>query len=748
VMYRIASFVLILILGLAGLTWVASFVVERTVADWSRRDLNLRAQLVTRAARESLVAHWFNDPQGLHALLEDLTQDERLVAAAACDNNLLLLGTSGEFPPDATCTELAAKLESPDATEPGLRIWDRIQNLLGGNVHVSAVRLDSGDERLGFVVLIQDMSFLGRRSEITRTFLLIAFGFLAAAAAVVTIGVARFSRRGWSTELRAMIRGRVPHNSEFQPILRDVQELVDRLTSEHASGGGAWTAERLKLVLNRFLQGERVIVVANREPYIHERGEDGAITVRHPASGLVTALEPVMEACSGVWVAHGAGSADRETVDKRDRVRVPPGDESYFLRRIWLTEQEEAGYYYGVSNEGLWPLCHIAHARPVFRAEDWEHYQRVNQKFADAVLTEVDSDDPIILVQDYHFALLPRMIRRKLPRATVIMFWHIPWPNAESFGICPYRNEILEGMLGSSIMGFHTQFHCNNFVESVDRYLESRIDREDQAVIQKGHKTLVRPYPISLEWPVKWLDDLPSQEDCRQEVWRELGLAPNALIGVGVDRLDYTKGVEERLLAVERLLERFPEHRGRFSFVQLAAPSRTKIDRYQRLNEHVEEITTRVNQRFGFGTYRPIILRRFHHEPPQVYRFYRAAHLCYVSSLHDGMNLVAKEFCAAREDEQGVLVLSQFTGAARELTEALIVNPYDLEEASSALAAALSMSPEEQRDRMRSMRRLLAEFNIYRWAGKMLVDAARLRSHGRLEGRLAERVQAEVARVS
>jgi len=327
------------------------------------------------------------------------------------------------------------------------------------------------------------------------------------------------------------------------------------------------------------------------------------------------------------------------------------------------------------------------------------------------------------------------------------MFWHIPWPNAESFGICPYRHEILEGMLGSSILGFHTQFHCNNFLDCVDRFLETRIDREEHAVVQRGRSTLIRPYPISLEWPVKWLQDLPSPEDCRKQVFRDLGLKPGALLGVGIDRLDYTKGVEERLLAVERLLERFPEYRGRFSFAQLAAPSRTKIERYQKLNDQVEELSARINARFGSGSYQPIILLRSHHEPPTVFRYYRAAHLCYVSSLHDGMNLVAKEYIAAKEDERGVLVLSQFTGAARELTEALIVNPYDLEESSAALAAALAMSPEEQRERMHSMRRLLAEFNVYRWAGKMLVDAARLRSRDRLEGRLAEGVQSKMARL-
>jgi len=330
------------------------------------------------------------------------------------------------------------------------------------------------------------------------------------------------------------------------------------------------------------------------------------------------------------------------------------------------------------------------------------------------------------------------MIRERLPRATVIMFWHIPWPNSERFGICPWSREILEGMLGSSIVGFHTQFHCNNFIDSVDRFLESRIDREQNAVVQQGRPTLIRSYPISLEWPVRWLKTAPPAEECRASVLAEFRLAEDALVGVGVDRLDYTKGVEERLLAVEKLLEQNPSLRGRFTFLQVAAPSRTLIERYRQLNENVEQLAARINERFGQGPYRPIRLLRSHHEPPTVFRYYRAADVCYISSLHDGMNLVAKEFVAAREDERGVLVLSQFTGAARELTEALIVNPYDIDQASAALATALNMSPEEQEQRMRSMRAFLAEFNVYRWAGRMLVDAARLRRRERLTGRLAE----------
>lgn len=748
-MGRAFQFAVALILGLGLLTWVASVTVNETTRSWFEKDVSLRAQLAVSGARQALVSHWQKEQRAdLRDLLVEITHDERIMAAAACTAELTLLTRTPDYPEAFGCREIGEHVrDAASESAAGWRPWKSVLPLPGGKVHVSAIPVFDGDRPLGFVVLVHDLSFVGRREEKTRNFLLLAFGFLAAAASAVTVIAARLSWRGWSRELRSFLRSGTPH-PEFRPILGDVRELVDRIVAEKEADreGGDWTPQRLKQTLARYLHLERVVIIANREPYIHERTEDGGVVVVHPASGLVTALEPVLRACSGVWIAHGGGSADRQTADKDGRIRVPPGEESYLVRRVWLSPEEEKGYYYGFANEGLWPLCHLAHARPVFRSEDWKHYQVVNQKFADALLEEVDSEDPIVLVQDYHFALVPHLIRERLPRATVIMFWHIPWPNSERFSICPWREELLEGMLGASILGFHTQSHCNNFVDSVDRLLEARIDREQNAVVQHGRSTLVRPYPISLEWPVRWLKTAPPAEECREGLFRELGLAPNALLGIGVDRLDYTKGIEERFLAVERLLERFPEFRGRFTFVQLAAPSRTVIQRYRELNEIVERVAARINERFGHGDYRPIILRRAHHEPPTVFRYYRAADLCYVSSLHDGMNLVAKEFVAAREDERGTLVLSQFTGAARELTEALIVNPYDFDQASSALAAALAMSPAEQRDRMRSMRAFLSEFNVYRWAGRMLVDAARLRSRDRLTGRLTDHLVAMAQR--
>jgi trehalose 6-phosphate synthase len=450
----------------------------------------------------------------------------------------------------------------------------------------------------------------------------------------------------------------------------------------------------------------------------------------------VTALEPVMRACSGTWIAHGAGSADRDTVDKNDHVMVPPEGPSYRIRRVWLSPEEEQGYYYGFANEGLWPLCHIAHTRPTFRAPDWEHYQAVNRRFAEVVRDESRTEDPIVLVQDYHFALLPRLIRERLPKATIITFWHIPWPNPEAFGILPWREEVLAGMLGSSILGFHTQIHCNNFFDTVDRYLEARVDRETLSISYGGNLTEVRRYPISIEWPPAALQVQLPVEECRRQVRERLGIGSEVRIGAGVDRLDYTKGILERFHAIERLLELEPRWVGRFSFVQAAAPSRSSLEDYQNLGAKVRATAERINKRFGRPGYAPIILAIEHHDAARVYELYRAADLCYVSSLHDGMNLVAKEFVAARDDEQGVLLLSQFTGAARELAEALIVNPYDLEQTAAAMQLALTMSPEEQRARMRSMRHLVQEFNVYRWAGRMLVDAARMRNRKRVLARV------------
>jgi trehalose 6-phosphate synthase len=724
--------ILLLVLFLATLTGTGYVVLDRVTRQWFEKDLRLRAELAVAAAKQSLSSNWEDDREMLLANLRDITRDERIMGAAACSGQGVQLAVTETYPAEFSCRAVLGRMLATGAMPS--QTWTTTADLPSGPVQLSAVPIRSGTVT-GTVLLVHDLAFVSRREATTRNLLLAAFLLLAVSASVITLIATRLTWKRWTAGLGLELAGR--GTGEFQPLVRDLRMLAERLDEERKreARSGPWDAERLRATLKQHLQGEQIIVLANREPYLHEKTADG-IRVLQPASGLVTALEPIMRACSGVWVAHGSGSADRETADANSHVRVPPGEESYVVRRVWLTESEEQGYYYGLANEGIWPLCHVADTRPIFRAEDWKQYVAVNRKFAEAVCEEVATDDPIVLVQDYHFALAPAMIREKLPRATILTFWHIPWPSSERFGICPWAHEMLSGLLGSSIVGFHTHQHCNHFIEAVDAFMESRIDREANAVVHGGRRTLVRAYPISIEWPVRRLYGVPPVDVCRREVRQELGLTQDCLVGVGVDRLDYTKGIEERLLAVDALFERHPQFRGRFSFVQIAAPSRTKIDRYRELNDRIEALTAQINARWT-GANPPIVLRRSHHEPESVFRFFRAADLCYVSSLHDGMNLAAKEFVASREDGLGVLVLSQFTGAARDLTEALIVNPYDVSTAADALAAALSMPVGEQRERMESMRRIVSEFNIYLWAGRMIMDAAELRRRDRVTARLS-----------
>ena len=734
-------FVLPLGLAIGVIAYAVTQLVDTLIFHWFTRDLDVRSStLSTAISTDSLVPVLESGSKPkIFSAFKKIMKDERIYALGFCDLQGHRLYTTDNFPTEIQCAH-------PTPKDPDLG-YSSILKLERGPLHVAFRPIQSEEEQArGELILVHDMSFVLKRSNATKQYIFLFFAGLATIVSILTVFIARLSLKGWVAGIRALIKGEGlmtkpmlrDTSPELRPIAKDLKGLIRDLESERKTRDESqvsWSARTLKEVLHDELRGDEILIVSNREPYIHVKRND-KIEIQVPASGLVTALEPIMRACSGTWIAHGSGSADREVVDKNDHVRVPPENPSYRIRRVWLTKEEEAGYYFGLANEGMWPLCHIAHTRPTFRTADWKHYVDVNQKFADAVVKEAKTQDPVVLVQDYHFGLLPKMIKEKLPGSTVITFWHIPWPNPEAFGICPWREEILDGLLGSDILGFHTRFHCNNFIDTVDRFMQSRIDRETSTIAYGDRFTAVNHYPISIEYPSRWIKTQRPVKECRQRVREANGFPKDHMIGIGVDRLDYTKGILERFMAVERLLELEPKWIGRFTFIQIAAPTRSTIDQYQHFQTQVLEMAAKINARFGKDGYEPIRLKVEHHEPDQVFEHFRAADLCFVSSLHDGMNLVSKEFVAARDDERGVLILSQFAGASKELPEALIVNPYNADQCAAALHVALEMPENEQRSRMRHMRALIQEFNVYRWAGKMLIDAARLRNRVRFEGKV------------
>ena len=585
------------------------------------------------------------------------------------------------------------------------------------------------------VAIVHDLSFVDRRQNTARDYLIAFAGISVLIVALFLALAAWLLLRRWANILLRDISGRrffgdaqsgslsLPILSQVRQVLREMEES-QRIEMDYREN---WTPQALQQVVREQLHSPQIIVVSNREPYSHEFGEGGQIEVQVPASGMVTALEPVMRACSGTWVAHGSGTADRDSVDGNDRVRVPPEDPAYTLRRVWLSAAEEQGYYYGLSNEGLWPLCHLAYVRPAFRGEDWAVYQAVNRKFADVVVRETSAADPVILIQDYHFALLPGMLRARRPKATIALFWHIPWPNEETFGVCPWKQEMLSHLLMADILGFHTLHHCRNFLSTVDRFVECQIDHEHMTVALQGHVCHVMADPISIEWPPRWLAQLPEVKVSRKAVRQRFGISEHVVLGLGVERWDFTKGLIERFLALELLLEQNPRLRGRICLLQIAAPSRSKLPAYQALQQSTLAEVERINVRFAIEDWKPIVLICRHQSPQHVYELYRAADFCIVNSLHDGMNLVAKEFVAARDDEDGVLILSTFAGASRELVEALLVNPFDVAETAGAIRRAIDMPREQRAQRMKLMRRTVKENNVYRWAGRMLMAAARIR---------------------
>ena len=713
-----------------------------------RVDLQHRAQVLSESLVGNVERSWnhgSNKDKELQQLVQRFGNREHLLGVAIYEHNGSLVAITPELRKTLTQTPATVTQAIGEGHEESAFL-----RLEGQSLEILAAPIHHDDEIVGSLAVVHDASYI--RTQILQVWRQSFLGVLAQVVLIVliTLLIIRWSIAGpiaraalW---MRALRTGKVFRHDGldleiFKPLAREVATIAQSLNqARNAAENEArlrdaaesqWTADRLSVQVRTRLNGSHLFVLSNREPYMHRR--DGRkVDVVVPPSGLVTALEPILNACDGTWIAHASGDADGDVVDGHNRLRVPPDDPRYTLRRVWLTKEEEEGYYYGFANEGLWPLCHIAHTRPLFRASDWQHYLEVNAKFTAALLEEIEGDEnPVVLVQDYHFALVPQMIKEKRPDARVAIFWHIPWPNPEAFGICPWQRQLVDGLLGADLIGFHVQSHCNNFLQTVDRVVESRIDREHFSVLRHGHSTLVRPFPISVAFGDDDLMDKAQDEplfwyDERASLLRGLGVEATYL-GIGVDRVDYTKGILERFLAIERFLEKYPSYQGKFSFVQIGAPSRTHIKRYHDLLAEVEAEAERINWRFQAGKWKPIVFLARQHSHKEIEPYYRTADLCLVTSLHDGMNLVAKEFLATRKDERGVLILSQFTGAARELRDALLINPYDIEQCAEAIRVALEMAPEEKHLRVQRMRRTIKENNIYRWAGNLITELCEVR---------------------
>ena len=460
-----------------------------------------------------------------------------------------------------------------------------------------------------------------------------------------------------------------------------------------------------------------LVVVSNREPYQHFTREDGSIGWSPTTGGVAVALDALMRERGGVWVAHGSGEADRAVVDSDDRVLVPPDGPTYALRRLWLTADEANHYYEGFANQGLWPLCHEAHVRPVFRSRDWQHYQRVNELFASVIEQELPDLSAPVFIQDYHLALVAPALRARCPGIKTALFWHIPWPHPDRLRICPWRRELLTGLLANDLIAFQLERDRRNFVAAARDELGADVTRSTVRIANRV--TALQAVPIGVDYDrIQQITHASVMEADMKRLRAEFKIE-TPIVGVGVDRLDYTKGIPERLEALDLLLTRRPDLRGRLTFIQIGVPSRSTIDSYVAVEAAIDRKVDEINHRYD-EVGGPIRYRKSAMKLRRLVALFRIADFCIVSSLHDGMNLVAKEFVAAREDLDGVLVLSELAGAAQELHDALIINPYDVEGFTDELERAIDMPHDERELRMRALRRVVAGRNVFSWASDIL----------------------------
>lgn len=728
--------------------WIIGFVFFITIFLFSYFRIEMeRSVLLDDLDRRARVIAKSLGPVSVRVVKKPPTPDEEDLAERLSGQGrtmgILVCGADGKLIARSAALENLAACEEPEIQEV---LASGVEKILfveksGQTLHQLIYPLRNRDNLLmGTLSVVHEASYINKR--VMTAVIWMAFA-VAIIAFLISMATYFFSRRsfqksvqdflGWMKSSRETVDSPPPTGSLLKPVTREFEKMASKLraaketaqkVSEERQISDLWTSARLKAHAVTHLGRCQLIVVSNREPYSHTK-EQGTTKVVLPASGLVTALDPVLRATSGLWVAQGTGDADREVSDSEGKVLVPPGGPTYTLKRVWLSREEEEGYYYGFSNEALWPLCQFTHYRPNFEEKDWAIYQEVNQKFSASVEAEFGKEPPCVLVQDYHFTLLPKFIREKRSNACIGLFWHIPWPMLDAFQICPWKREILEGMLGANFIGFHLQSYCNNFLEAVSSLFPARVDWDRAAIIHEKGITYVKPFPIGVQ---PWAErEIPTQQEFRRregELRKELELRATRMI-VSVDRLDYTKGIPERLGAVDRFFEKYPHFKEKVTFIQLGAPSRVHIPHYRDYITEVEKQTDHVNWKHATQNWKPAIFLKANHDPRTVYQFLRMADVCIVSSLSDGMNLVAKEFVAAREHGDGVLILSEFTGAAREFQEALQVNPYARADFAETIRIAFEMPALEQRRRMVRLKALVAENNVYKWAANLIGEMAR-----------------------
>ena len=670
----------------------------------------------------------------LQRVIERFVSSERLAGIGVFDNTGLAIAASEGLPLPAERNFVANVMDSNEPRGTFVAHGD-------ATYYVHVLPLHEGERVVGALAVAQNATYINESVQgiwldnLIRWFsqvLVFAIAIFVLVRWVFFRSISRMVESLQAVRKGGAEIGAVSGSSFFEPLVGEISKVTRSLNqARHAASEEArmrlekldspWTAERLKEFIKAYLKNRPIFVLSNGEPYVHTKVKN-TVEWTVPAGGVVTAIEPIMEACGGMWIAHGSGDADKKTADAEGKLKVPPEEPKYTLKRIWLTQKEFAGYYNGFSNEALWPLCHMAHVRPQFRKEDWLEYKKVNGLFAKTLLQEIRHvERPVVLVQDYHLALVPALIKKSRPDAQVAIFWHIPWPSAAQFNICPSRKEILEGMLGADLIGFHTQQYCNNFIDTVGNEIESRIDLDHFSVFRDDHRTFVKPFPASIAFP--GIAETHREPD--KSSLESLGIRTKHLV-LGVDRMDYIKGIPERFKGFEFLLDAYPEYRGAVTLLQIGSPTRGSVEKYREYASQVSAEAERINEKFGTRDWRPIVFEHRSYSHPALRELYRLADACLVTSLHDGMNLVAKEYAAARADEAGALIVSQFAGASRDLKGALVVNPYSAEETSAALRAALTMSKTEQHRRMKAMRASVSDYNVYRWSAELIKALLRL----------------------